>query len=82
MKETNTRIGAPVAIRADFPEFIRLREAAAMLRVSARTLDRYRSAGGGPAYFAFGHRIVYERADLAAWAAGRRCRDTASAGTP
>ncbi len=80
--EANTTTEAPDAIGADLPEFLGCREAAAMLRVSLRTLHRFRIEGGGPAYFVFGGRIAYTRADLAAWAAACRDRTTASAGIP
>ena len=71
--ETRSVTGAVV------PEFLRPREAAAILRLSVRTLDGYRTTGGGPAYFVFTKRITYTRTDLAKWAAARRCRNTAHA---
>ena len=80
MKKTNSRTeirGTPDAV---LREFIRPREAAAILRVSVRFLDRCRVRGGGPAYFNFGNRIVYARGDLAGWAAARRYRHTAETG--
>ena len=54
------------------PEFVKTREAAAILRVSTESLRRYRIRGGGPAYYVFGTSIVYALADLADWAAGQR----------
>ena len=60
-------------------EFLRPREAAALLRLSVRTLDGYRFTGTGPAYYRFGNRAVYARGDLARWAAARRYRTTAEA---
>ena len=82
MNEENTTTEAPAVIDAELPEFLGCREAAAMLRVSLRTLHRFRIGGGGPAYFSFGGRIAYTRADLAAWAAACRDRTIASAGIP
>ena len=60
-------------------DFVRPREAAAMLRLSVRTLEGYRFMGIGPAYYRFANRAVYSRADLARWAAARRYRTTAEA---
>ena len=50
-----------------------VREAADHLRVSKSTLDKLRVSGGGPAYMKLGARVIYDVADLEAWAArGRR----------
>ena len=56
-------------------------EAARYLGLSTRTLSRYRSTGGGPAFHMFGARVRYLRADLDRWAAARRWTSTAEAGT-
>ena len=53
-------------------DYLSTRKAAASLGLSPRTLDRYRLSGEGPAYYRFGNRIVYHRADLESWAAARR----------
>ena len=45
-------------------EYLSTRQAAALLGLSPRTLDRYRETGRGPACHRFGQRIVYRRADL------------------
>ena len=74
-----TRTETRAATGAALPEFLRPHEAAAILRLSARTLGAYRSKGGGPAYVAFGNHVVYARADLAKWAAARRSWTTAHA---
>lgn len=42
-------------------------EAARMLRLSARTLERRRLAGAEPRYVALGHAIRYRRGDLLDW---------------
>ena len=50
-------------------------EAALYLGLPARTLQRYRIVGEGPAFHRFGGRVRYLRGDLDAWAAeegGRR----------
>lgn len=47
------------------------REAAAFLRISPRTLERYRITGGGPPYIKVGAgtrtRVLYDRDALTAW---------------
>ncbi len=43
-------------------------EAAALLRLSPRTLEKQRVIGGGPKFRKFGRRVVYAVADLEAWA--------------
>ena len=55
--------------------------AAALLGLSPRTLDRYRVNGEGPQFHKFGRRVRYARADLLAWAAGRRRSSTSDAGS-
>lgn len=44
------------------------------LRVSAGTLQKWVSTGGGPIYRRWGHRAVYRRSDLDAWAAEKLSR--------
>jgi predicted DNA-binding transcriptional regulator AlpA len=46
-------------------------EAAEFLRLSPRTLERYRVAGTGPRYCKLGRRVAYREADLDAWIAAR-----------
>ena len=43
------------------------REAASLLRLSERTLERHRTAGTGPRYAALGRAIRYRRRDLLDW---------------
>ena len=57
-------------------EYLGTREAAAILGLSPRTLDRYRVTGEGPAFHKFGRRIRYARADLEDWAGARRMTST------
>ena len=63
-------------------EYMGTREAAAVLRLSPRTLDRYRVTGEGPAFHKFGTCIRYARADLDDWAAERRRTSTSDDGGP
>ena len=50
------------------PRFLRTKEAAEFLSLSARTLEKHRTYGTGPAYRKLGGRIVYSITDLDAWA--------------
>ncbi|MBO9642746.1 hypothetical protein ABIC63_002763 [Pseudacidovorax sp. 1753] len=49
-------------------EFMTTAEAAALLRLSPRTLEKQRVLGGGPRFRKFGARVVYARTDLLAYA--------------
>lgn len=51
------------------PRFLRTKEAAEFLSLSARTLEKHRTYGTGPAYRKLGGRVVYSIEDLEAWAA-------------
>jgi DNA-binding transcriptional MerR regulator len=42
-------------------------EAAAYIRLPARTLEYYRSRGVGPSFLRVGRRIFYRRAELDLW---------------
>ena len=61
--------------------YLNTREAAALLGLSPRTLDRYRVSGDGPAFHKFGNRVRYLRADVETWAAERRMTSTADDGS-
>lgn len=50
------------------PRFLRTKEAAHFLSLSARTLEKHRTYGTGPAYRKLGGRVVYAVDDLQAWA--------------
>lgn len=56
---------------ASGPEFLTTQEAAELLRLSPRTLEKQRVLGGGPRFRKFGARVLYAVADLRAWADGR-----------
>ena len=51
------------------PRFLRTKEAADFLSLSARTLEKHRTYGTGPAYRKLGGRVVYAIDDLETWAA-------------
>ncbi len=42
-------------------------EAAELLRISPRTLERYRVAGSGPRFVKAGRRVIYRSSDIEAW---------------
>ncbi|MBR7653448.1 helix-turn-helix domain-containing protein [Brucella oryzae] len=50
------------------PRFLRTKEAASFLSLSARTLEKHRTYGTGPSYRKLGGRVVYAIDDLEAWA--------------
>ena len=78
--EANDNRQEPAAGPRDGGAYVSTCEAAAWLGLSPRTLERYRSAGGGPAFHRFGGCVRYRREDLEAWAA--TCRVAFRAGTP
>ncbi len=51
------------------PRFLRTKEAADFLSLSARTLEKHRTYGTGPSYRKLGGRVVYAVDELEAWAA-------------
>jgi helix-turn-helix protein len=51
-------------------------EAAVILKLSPRTLEKFRVIGGGPRYRKFGRRVVYTAQDLEVWADARTCDST------
>jgi excisionase family DNA binding protein len=55
------------------------REAAVALRLSQRTLERLRVAGGGPAYSKLGRRVLYRDGDLDRWVEDRLRSNTSEA---
>ena len=60
--------------------FLTERETAELLRVSIRTLQRWRLTGLGPPFRAFGGRRLYARRDLLTWACAQRRRSTSDPG--
>ena len=55
-------------------------EAARVLRLSERTLERLRLQGGGPLYVKAGRAVRYREADLEAWIAARVVSSTSAIG--
>ena len=63
--------------------FVNEREAAEFLKISVRTLQRWRTeppAGGAPTFYRLGaRRVTYRLSDLLAWATTRAYSSTAEA---
>ena len=53
-------------------------EAADFLRISERSLERWRVEGTGPRFRRFGRRVVYAKSDVETWADGRCFQSTSS----
>lgn len=49
------------------PRFLRTPEAARLVGLSGRTLEKHRTYGTGPRYRKLGGRVVYAVSDLEAW---------------
>lgn len=79
--QTEPTIEAAERPRAAVPPtpYLRVRQAAAYLGLSKSTLDKLRTAGTGPSYAKAGRIVVYARADLDAWLAGRKRQSTSEA---
>lgn len=60
----------------DWPRFVRTEEAAQLLDLSPRTLEKHRCGGTGPVYRKLGGRVVYTIADLRAWIEGSARQST------
>jgi predicted DNA-binding transcriptional regulator AlpA len=56
--------------------YVRTHEAARVLGISPRTLEKYRCHGNGPTFRKLGGRVVYAIDDLEAWADQAACRST------
>lgn len=56
--------------------YVRTHEAARLLGISARTLEKYRCHGTGPTFRKLGGRVVYAVGDLEAWADQAACSST------
>lgn len=59
---------------------LRQGEAARLLTVSPRTLERWRLEGTGPKFLKLGRRVVYRASDMADWIAARERHSTSEAG--
>ena len=55
-------------------------DAAKLLRLSERTLERLRLTGGGPSFVKCGRSVRYRECDLEAWIAARVIGSTSATG--
>ncbi len=60
--------------------FMKTEQIADHLGLSPRTLESYRSRGGGPAFYVFGSVVRYLLSDVLKWASKRRRRSTSDDG--
>ena len=58
--------------QVDLEDMLTTHQLAKILSVSPRTLDNWRSASRGPAYFRFEGTVRYRMSDVAAWLKARR----------
>lgn len=56
--------------------YLRGGEAAELIGVSVRTLEKYRCTGGGPPFLKVGSRVLYLREDVETWLQRHRCQNT------
>ncbi|WP_454745880.1 helix-turn-helix transcriptional regulator [Ciceribacter selenitireducens] len=68
---------------SNWPRFVRTAEAARLLDLSPRTLEKHRCDGTGPVYHKLGGRVVYAVTDINAWidACARRSTSEAASNT-
>ncbi len=63
-----------------WPRFVRTPEAARLLDLSPRTLEKHRCEGTGPIYHKLGGRVVYALDELHAWVEAAARRSTSKDG--
>ena len=63
------------------PRYLRTPDAALRVGLSARTLEKHRCYGTGPAYRKLGGRVLYAIDELDAWAEMGRRTSTSDVGT-
>lgn len=63
----------------NWPRFVRTPEAARLLDLSPRTLEKHRCDGTGPIFHKLGGRVVYAVSDLHAWVAAGARQSTSEA---
>ena len=55
------------------------KQAAAMLKMSPRTLEHWREIGGGPPFLKVGRAVRYDHQAIGGYLAGRTCQNTSEA---
>ena len=77
---SGAKVDTPPTTTALREPFVIEQEAAEFLKISVRTLQRWRTeppAGGGPRFYKLGRkRVAYRLSDLSAWAEGRAFEST------
>lgn len=68
-------------VLSTMPRYLRTPEAARLLAISPRTLEKHRVFGTGPVFRKLGGRVVYAVSDLEAWAEEGARRSTSDPGT-
>ena len=63
------------------PRYVKTPDAAVILGLSARTLEKHRCFGTGPVFHKLGGRVIYAVDDLHAWVRLGARRSTADTGT-
>ena len=63
------------------PRYLRTPDAALLLGLSARTLEKHRCYGTGPVFHKLGGRVVYALVDLQSWAEQGLRRSTSDPGS-
>jgi predicted DNA-binding transcriptional regulator AlpA len=61
------------------PVLLSQRQAADLLCLSERTLERWRVSGDGPSFIKLGRRVAYRECDLIEWVESRRRTSTSEA---
>jgi len=56
--------------------FLTPKEAGEIVGRRPRTMEKYRGAGTGPAYYKIGHVVIYRRADVEEWKEKRTVTST------
>lgn len=69
-------------IEENWPRFVRTVEAARLLGLSPRTLEKHRCDGTGPIYRKLGGRVVYTVADIQLWIEAAARQSTSEAAVP
>jgi hypothetical protein len=71
---------SPQSASSAEPDLLTTTEAAPHVRLSPRTLEKYRVLGGGPKYKKLGARVFYAQVDLKAWLDSRTFEMTSDPG--
>lgn len=61
-------------------EFLNTNQAAEVLRISPRTLEKFRVEGAGPKFYKIGRLVFYSPETLRAWTETRIRRSTSDSG--